>query len=474
VSSTRGYSLATLETPSLGDRSYVVWSGGIAAIIDPQRDVDRVWAQLEEHELDVAVVVETHIHNDYVSGGLELARRTSADYCVSATDTVAYDRRPVAHGDRVEFGDLALRVIHTPGHTPTHLSYVLERDQADLAVFSGGSLLFGTVGRTDLIGPELTEQLTRSQYRSARRLITELPDTAAVYPTHGFGSFCAAVVTEVDEAPATPAVVAGTIGTERMTNLAMTAGHEDAFVSDLIAGLGDFPRYYAHMGPANRAGPTPIDLTTPRRADPEELRARVVAGEWVVDLRSRRAFAAGHLDGTIGIEMGDSFITYLGWLLPWGTPVTLLGDDDRQVAEAQRAMARIGIDHPAAQATGGHGVYGERDDVSAYRVARFTELAAEGDRGDVAVVDVRRDEEWDEGHVEGAIHLPIHRLSEHMAKLPDHELWVHCRTGYRASVACSLLDRAGRRVVLVDDLFERAAAAGIEMVGNGRPETPDG
>ena len=203
-------------------------------------------------------------------------------------------------------------------------------------------MLFGAVGRTDLISPADTEPLTRAQYRSVRRLAAELPDQVAVYPTHGFGSFCSATPTTGG---------ASTIGAQRRSNLALTSD-EDEFVKGLMAGLTAYPRYYAHMGPANRSGPAAPDLTAPRRADPAELRRRIDAGEWVVDLRQRRAFAAGHISGTISVELGDPFATYLGWTMPWGQPLTLIGDHSGQVADACRQLVRIGVDQLAAAAAG--------------------------------------------------------------------------------------------------------------------------
>ena len=184
--------ILTIETASLGDRSYLVTDGTVAAVIDPQRDIDRVLDLVEERGLSVTDVFETHVHNDYVSGGLELTRRTGATYHMHADDDVAVDRHPLTDGDRVAVGEFAVRAIHTPGHTPTHLSYAVEQDGRDVAVFTGGSMLFGSVGRTDLVAEDMTEDLTRSQYRSVRRLGDELDAEAEVYPTHGFGSFCSA------------------------------------------------------------------------------------------------------------------------------------------------------------------------------------------------------------------------------------------------------------------------------------------
>jgi glyoxylase-like metal-dependent hydrolase (beta-lactamase superfamily II)/rhodanese-related sulfurtransferase len=435
--------ILTIATPSLGDRSYVVVADGQAAVVDPQRDIDRVEAVLDARGLRLSHVFETHLHNDYVTGGLELARRRGATYVVSAGDEVAYDRSGAHDGDTYAVGDVVIRAMHTPGHTPTHLAYVVEQDGRPVAVFTGGSMLFGTVGRTDLIGDDSTDELTRSQFRSVRRLAEVLPDAAAVHPTHGFGSFCSSA--------STSGVEASTIGQERTANLALTADDEETFVKQLLEGLTAYPRYYARMAPINRAGAPPVDLSAPEPVDPVEIRRRIHDGQWVVDLRSRIAFARGHLAGTINVEVGDSFITYLGWTLPWGTPVTLVGDTAAEVAEAQRQMARIGIDRPAGAADGGLDGWAAGGDVRSYRRATFAELDAARAAGDVAVLDVRRDDEWAEGHLDGAVHIPLHDLEARLAEVPPGEVWVHCASGYRASIAASLLDRAGHAVVHVDD-----------------------
>lgn len=433
--------IVTLETPSLGDRSYLVHTGGRAAVIDPQRDIDRMLAALDERDLELVAVLETHIHNDYVTGGLQLAAETGASYHVAAAEDLAYERTPVRDGDRIRVGDLVLRAVHTPGHTPTHLSYVASEGGGVRAVFSGGGLLYGSVGRTDLLGDELTEQLTRQQFRSARRLADQLPDHTTVLPTHGFGSFCSSGDTTGRDR--------STVGRERRENQALTTAGEDAFVRDLLAGLDAYPAYYAHMAPVNRSGPAPVDLSALPDLDLPQLREHAAGGGWSVDLRSRRAFAAGHLPGTVNIELADATATYLGWLMPWGRPVALLGETAGDVATAQRQLVRIGIDRPAGQAT----VDTVRPAATAsYRVSDLAGLREARRAGARPVVlDVRSDGEWAAGHLPGAVHVPLHELPDRLDELPSGRLWVHCATGYRASIAASLLDRAGREVVLVDD-----------------------
>jgi glyoxylase-like metal-dependent hydrolase (beta-lactamase superfamily II)/rhodanese-related sulfurtransferase len=444
-----------IDTPTLGDRSYLVHDGQVAFVIDPQRDIDRVLDLARDLGVQVQHVFETHIHNDYVTGGRALADATGARYYVNREDPVAFDRTPVGDGDLVEVSpSLTVRVVATPGHTFTHLSYALTADGEPVGVFTGGSLLFGSTGRPDLLGPAHTDALVHHQYRSAHRLATELPDEAEVFPTHGFGSFCSATQAEG---------TASTIGREKRTNPALTL-EEHRFVTELLAGLDAFPAYYAHMGPTNLVAPTEApDLSAPAPADPAELRRRIDAGEWVVDLRTRTAFAAGHLAGTLNFGLDGQFSTYLGWVIPWGTPLTLLGDTAEQVAEAQRELVRIGIDRPAAAATGGPEEWAGEAPLSTLARGTFADLArARADR-DVVVLDVRRHQEWAEGHVSGAVHVPLHELLEHLDEVPPGEVWVHCAAGYRASIASSLLAAHGRTVVAVDDEFGNAERAGVGL-----------
>lgn len=445
--------IVTLETPSLGDRSYVLVDGSAAAVIDPQRDIDRVERLLDDRGLQLTHVFETHIHNDYVTGGFDLARRRGAEYVLSADDEVAFDRTGARDGDEFLVGDVVVRALHTPGHTPTHLSYVVVEDGEPVAAFTGGSMLYGTVGRTDLISADATEGLTRSQFRSVRRLAAELPGEAGVHPTHGFGSFCSSTSSSGSDS--------STIYQERKSNVALTVDDEDLFVDRLLSGLTAYPRYYAHMAPINRRGPSPVDLSPPEPADPVEIRRRIHSGEWVVDLRSRTTFAKGHLAGTVNVEVGTSFVTYLGWTLPWNTPVTLVGDSADEVAEAQRQMVRIGIDRPAGAADGGIERWAAGGDIRSYRSLTFAELAEAREEHDgLVVLDVRRDDEWEKGHIHDAIHIPLHELESRVGEVPEGEVWVHCASGYRASIAASLLDRAGRTVVAIDDDWAKASKHG--------------
>jgi len=451
-----GVEVVAIDTPALGDRSYLTHDGDLAVVVDPQRDIDRVLDLAAARGVRVSHVFETHLHNDYVTGGLALARATGAAYHVNAADRVAFGRVPVTDGDVIEVSPvLRVRVLATPGHTFTHLSYVLEVGGRAHAIFTGGSLLYGSTGRPDLLGRAHAEELAHAQFASARRLAAELPPDAGVYPTHGFGSFCSATQSEGSSS---------TLGREQRVNPVLRLD-EEQYVRELLAGLDAFPAYYAHMGPANAAGPSGADLTAPRRADAAELHRRIEAGEWVVDLRARRAFAAGHVVGTLSFDLDGSLATYLGWLIPWGTPLTLLGRTSEQVAEAQRELVRIGIDRPAAAAAGHPEDWADGRALRSYPVAGFAGLEAVRRHRPVVILDVRRDQEWAASHIAGAVHIPIHQLPSRLAEVPEGEVWVHCEAGYRASVAASFLDAAGRTVVAVDDEYEHAARAGLPLDG---------
>ncbi|CAM3038176.1 MBL fold metallo-hydrolase [Mycobacterium intermedium] len=446
-----------IETSSLGDRSYLVADNDAVVVIDPQRDIDRVTELLGDRTERITHVLETHLHNDYVTGGLELSRLTGAEYVVPQGEDVGYPARRVTDGDIIEAGGFSLRVVHTPGHTREHVSYVLNDASGEaVGVFTGGSMLYDTTGRTDLLGEEHTHDLSVDQYRSVRRLAQELPARVEVYPTHGFGSFCSASAAGKE---------ASTIGEQRESNPALTQDIQ-TFVEDLLTNLSEYPAYYEHMGVINREGPAPVNLSAPTPVDPSELRRRIEAGEWVVDLRSRTAFAAAHLGGSYGFELSDSFVTYLGWLYAWGEPLTLIGDDGEQIDSARRELVRIGVDEVRGAATGDIAQLAGDAPLRSYRVADFAALVEEIRRDDVAVLDVRRDDEFQDGHVLKAINIPIHELTRRWDELPpDAEIWVHCASGYRASVATSILDRHGRNVVLIDDKYDVAEQLGLTDAG---------
>jgi glyoxylase-like metal-dependent hydrolase (beta-lactamase superfamily II)/rhodanese-related sulfurtransferase len=463
--------LVHLDTPNLGDRSYVVGRNGTAVVVDPQRDIDRVLAILDDYGWSVSHVLETHFHNDYVSGGLELAKVLGAEYVVPSGMSIEFNAHQVSDSDQLQSDTGLIRVLHTPGHTPNHLSYALHVDGEDKMLFTGGSMLYGSVGRPDLLGPELTEPLARAQWNTMRRIRDDVTPTAAVLPTHGFGSFCSATATVGDSS---------TVAEQVATNPAF-AVDEDTFVREIIAGLDAFPAYYRHMGPANQSGAGPIDLSLPMVVTPAEIAARIRSGEWVIDLRHRAEFAEKHVAGTLSFDVHGNAVTYLGWMIDWGTPLTLLGADTTEVATMQRELVRIGIDRPAAYAVGSPAEWtsDEAPIVSTPRTTHVELAAALADDPELPVLDLRRRSETSEGYVTGAMLVPLHELRDRMdevvawaqGKAEHGPVWVYCGSGFRASIGTSFLKARGVEVVHVDDDFPNAAKAGLPISTVAHGET---
>ncbi len=435
-------SIVTIETPSLGDRSYIAHDGSKAVVIDPQRDIDRVLDVLHEHSLHVTHVVETHVHNDYVTGGHALATMLDAEYCLNADDEVQFDRVGLHDGDELTSGLMRVRALLTPGHTPTHLSYeLLDGDGASIGVFTGGSMLFGTVGRTDLIGSHMTVELARSQYHSVRRIAEEVDDAASVHPTHGFGSHCSATQATKQSS---------TVGLERSDNPALVKSEEE-FLTELIEGLTPYPTYYRHMAPANLLGPAAFDPTPPQDFDVDRVAALLADGAWVIDLRNRRDFNASFLRGSINAELRNDLPNYLGWMVPFEEHLVLVGDDPGVLAEAQRMLARIGFDRLQGRLIAQAGGFIGHDLEHTTPISNFDGLElVEDDRR--TVLDVRDAWEFATGHHRDAIHIPFHELPERLDEVPtDRPVWIYCATGARATMGASYLTRHGHDVVLIDD-----------------------
>lgn len=433
--------VVAIDVPSLGNRTHLVHDGRVAVVVDPPRDVALVERAAEEAGVDLVTVAETHVHNDYVSGGLALARRHGADLLLSADEEVGFERVGVRGGDTLAYGDLALDVLATPGHTRHHQSYVARVPGEPAALLSGGSLLLGTVGRTDLVDPRLAHHLAQEQWRSARTQLALDADTLLL-PTHGFGSFCAAAPVETGDEQAT-------VGSQQRHPVLRTS--QQRYAEDLVAGFGPVPAHYRHMDPLNRQGAG--EPRAARKVTAEQVDDALARGQWVVDLRDRARHAAGHLPGTLGVEYSDQFATYVGWVVPWGSHLLLLADDPDQLEPAVRDLARIGI-----EGVGVHVLEAEPRGAS-YRRADWAAYAAEP--GPKVVVDVRQRDEHEAEHLPGALHVPVQDVERAADDLPPGPLWVHCRSGYRAGIAASLLHRRDRDVVHLDDHWVRVVELGI-------------
>ncbi len=450
--------IITIETPSLGDRSYVAHDGSKAVVIDPQRDIDRVLDVLDEHGLDVTHVVETHVHNDYVTGGHALATMLDAAYCLNADDQVHFDRVGLADGDEFASGIMRVRALLTPGHTPTHLSYVLLDEQGEaVGVFTGGSMLFGTVGRPDLIGPHMTMELARSQYHSVRRIAAEVDDAASVHPTHGFGSHCSATQATKQSS---------TVGLEKGDNPALVKSEEE-FLTELIEGLTPYPTYYRHMAPANVLGPAAFDPTPPQDFDLDRVAALLSEGAWVIDLRNRRDFNASFLRGALNAELRNDLANYLGWMVPFEEHLVLVGDDEGVLAEAQRMLARIGFDRLRGRLVAGSGAFAGHELERTIPISNFDGLELLDDDART-VLDVRDTWEFESGHHRDAVHVPFHELPDRLGEVPTgRPVWIYCATGARATMAASFLARNGHDVVLIDDFCLPGDVPGRQAVPAG-------
>lgn len=438
----------TFVTYGLGDNSYLLASGGEAVVVDPQRDAWRFLRAAEERGWRIRYVLETHVHNDYASGALEIREATGARLVLPGAGRYEFEHEGAGEGTALTLGEVELVARHTPGHTPEHLAWEARRGDQPTAVFTGGSLLVGSTGRSDLLGPEMTEELTRSQYRSAQRL-ARLPDEVEVLPTHGAGSFCVA------DLPSTART--STIGDERRQNPALTAADEEAFLRQQLANTMRWPAYYRFMAPLNRAGPPLLG----RRPEPVMLSAadferRAHLGAWVIDGRERNAFAEAHVPGSINIELNEAFASYVGWLVPRGEPIALVLPDPlaESVEEAMLQLLRIGYEAIEGVLAGGIDAWQEAGrSVRSYPVASMKELyqaLVEAGRRP-AVLDVRQPMEWrDDGELPDAERIFVPDIPRRLGDLrPDAEYWVVCTTGHRAAIGASLLDRAGIPVRLV-------------------------
>ena len=433
----------------LGHQSYYVADGksGFAAVVDPRRDVDVYVQTANRSNARITHILETHIHNDYVTGARELAARTGAVIVGSAEGHILYEHQAVKDGDRLNVGELTYQVMATPGHTPEHVSYVLYQSDSTqpYAVFSGGSMLVGGAGRTDLLGAGKTLTLTRQQYASLRRMLETLPGSVLVYPTHGAGSFCAA--SAVSNTRST------TIGQERLASPAVQATSEEDFVLRQLAGYTAYPHYYSYMHDINQAGPRILNaLPKPAPFSPQAVQAQLRAGMPLVDGRSRTAFAREHVPGSLNIELDSSFGTYVGWLLPFNVPLMLLIEDEDGRREAVVQLVRIGYEQPRGYLEGGIASW----KAAALPVESFERIDIDtlhkrwSQRSPMTIVDVRRDDEWSEGHIPDSQHLHLGELPQHLDEVPrDNPIAVICRTGHRASIAASMIAATGRQVIAV-------------------------
>jgi len=423
-------------------------AAGVAAVVDPRRDVDLYLEAARAAELRITHVVETHLHNDYVSGGRDLASVTGAMHVIGAGAGLGHEHRPAADGDTFDVGSIRFRTLDTPGHTPEHVSYaVADTSRADepFLLLTGGSLLVGAVGRTDLLGAENAHPFAAAMYGSLHDVLLRHEDSVMVYPTHGAGSLCSTGIASTSWS---------TIGFERRHDPLLAPMDVDAFARALLAGQPTFPRYFARMRPINQAGPRLLGGVVPAIGplSGDALETVLAQGAVCVDARSTDSHAAARIPGSLSIPAGSSFGTWLGWVVDADTPIILVVDGVEDLDDLSRQAMRIGYDGMAGYVEGGLGAWrraGRPVEVGrAYDVdALARDLAAGGPDGPL-VIDVRQASEFEAGHVPGSIHIGAGELPGRLDALPrDRGIATICVTGYRASVAASLLRSAGFRRV---------------------------
>jgi hydroxyacylglutathione hydrolase len=434
----------------LGHQSYLIVDENthVAAVVDPRRDIDIYLQAADRAGAQIAWVFETHVHNDYITGAREIRNRTGATIVNAASAGLAYEHQGVSDGDRIEVGSLTIVVLATPGHTPDHVSYAAYDAGHDTptAIFSGGSMLVGSAGRTDLVSPGMTLTLTRDQYHSLRRLLDTMPDDVQVYPTHGAGSFCGATMGE------TPAR-RSTIGQERVGGPVAHVHDEAEFVRQQLAGYGVYPAYYRYMGEINQTGPRILGgLPELLPLAPMQVRRNLDHGLPLIDGRGRRIFAQEHVPGALNIELDESFGTYVGWLLPFNKPLMLLTEDETGRKEAVAQLIRIGYEQLRGYLDGGVDAWKSAGlPTNSFEIMTLDELNRRLQRNErLAVLDVRDATEWGSGHIPGSQHIHIGDLMQHLHEIPrDMPVATICRTGHRASMAASILDALGHETFAV-------------------------
>jgi len=447
-----------IDIPELGNRSYLIHDGHVAIVIDPSRRTKDVIDTAKKANVSIQAVFETHIHNDYVTGGYSMSQELSVPYYVSSHEFTQFKHEPINDAQTVTIGDLQISALPTPGHTHNHLGFLVTTKDATPAFFSGGSLLYGAVGRTDLMSKDDTLDLAKAQYRTAQFLRTRLDGTTELYPTHGFGSFCAATETEC--------VSVSTLAQQAKTNPVFTSPNEAAFTEELIQGLDAYPVYYAYMGSLNAAGPGEPSLEPPARLTRAAVMSALHTGVAVVDMRGRTDYAAQHISGTYNIELGSDLATYVGWLIAWEVPLIVVAATPTEVGLAQEQLSLIGREITGGQITSRDLLF-DTTAGSSYPTRTFKELANMLPDNDLVVLDVRRRSEWQRGHVANALHIPLHELSSRMSEVDaDKTIWVHCASGFRAAIAASMLESAGKHPALINDRFTNAANAGLLAVEN--------
>ena len=430
----------------LGNTTYLVSDpeSGEAVAIDPLRDVAQYLDRAEKLGVRITHALETHVHNDFVSGSRELQAEAGATIAAAEDSGLEFRFQPLREGTEVSVGAWRLRTRRSPGHTPNHVAYLLlDADGEQRALFSGGALMVGAIARTDLFGPHLATHLALEAFRTLHVRLRHLPDHIAVYPTHGAGSFCAAAVSDAQTS---------TMAQERRANPYLTTTDLMPFIARALH-QGPYPAYYREMGAINRRGANLLgrSLPTLRALSADITDYHLKLGAAVVDVRPGREFDRGHIPGSYNVGMEGPFSAWVGWVIERGRPIILACGTRRQHAEAHLQLLRIGYDSVVGHLDGGIEAWAASGrDLTTFETAEVADLASWILSAEpMTVVDARNEDEWVHGHVPGAVRMPVPDISHHAHELPrEAPVAVHCGVGYRAAIAASLLEQAGLRRII--------------------------
>jgi len=424
----------------LAHASYMLASEGEAIVIDPQRDVEIYLTAAAEHDLKIGHIFETHLHADFVSGHKELAERTGATIYIGPHGGARFTRTEVGDGFQLRVGKLRIDVLNTPGHTPESICMVVtdeEKSEEPWAVFTGDTLFIGDVGRPDLSQSHTPAELAGLLYDSLHNKLMKLPRDVLVYPAHGAGSLCGRNMR---------AERSSTIATERMTNYALQIGSRDEFIRELTSKVPVRPDYFLQDAEINRDGAAPLsELRELQPLSPQALKTMLEEGVIALDVRPPSDFAKGHVPVSINIALSGQFASWAGSVLGLSSRPVLIADNDDQLSEARLRLARIGIENVRGFLDGGIAGWQQAGmPLATLQEVSVNQVNAWLRSGEAELLDVRREGEWKTTHIEGAVWAPLDTLSTNLPALAhDRRIAVHCKSGYRSAIACSVLQRAG-------------------------------
>jgi len=430
----------------LAQASYMIGSDGEAAVVDPRRDVDAYLDEAEAQGLKIKHVIETHLHADFVSGHRELAKRTGARIYMSEKAGAKFPHVPVREGHEIKFGEVVLRFLETPGHTPESVSVLVfdrAKSEEPQAVLTGDTLFIGDVGRPDLLGAKMSAQeLAGMLYDSLHGKLLKLPDSVEVYPAHGAGSLCGRNISNE---------TSSTIGQQRQFNYALRPMPREEFVKMMTTDLPEAPAYFGRDVQINREGALPLEeLPAPPALSAQEVARMQESGAAILDTRPAAQYGAGHIPGSWNIGLAGQFASWAGTFFKPETPVVLIAEEEQRVKEARMRLARVGLENVAGYLTGGLLSWNSAGlPLATTEQITVDELAARvREKADLQVLDVRRPGEWQAGHIPSARHIPLDTLPERAGEVAaDTPVAAICAGGYRSSIATSILEQQGFRKI---------------------------